>query len=107
MAPQKRRKLMLAKFRTYQLAVTLYRSCKQLSLPGHLKDQLLRAASSVVLNLSEGSAKPTPKDRQRFYSIAFASLREVQSVIDLDETLAPTLEAKADVLAAHLYRLTH
>jgi len=94
-------------FRSYHLAVALYKSCKQLSLPSHRKDQLLRAASSVVLNLSEGSAKPTPRDRQRYYSIAFASLREVQSVIDLEQGEAGKLEPQADTLGAHLFRLTH
>ncbi len=38
-------------FRSYDLAVELYRRCKPLLLPAHLKDQLLRASSSVVLNL--------------------------------------------------------
>jgi four helix bundle protein len=40
-------------FRTYQLAVEFYRSAKTLQLPRHLKDQLNRASSSVVLNLAE------------------------------------------------------
>ena len=96
---------MLQNFRSYQLSVQLYRDCRELRLPHHLKDQLLRAASSVSLNLAEGSAKPTGKDRLRFYSIAFASLREVQAVIDLEaEALAP-IRGRADVLGAHLYRL--
>ena len=44
---------MLSKFRTYQHAVSFYRATRQLKLPGHLKDQLERAAASVVLNLAE------------------------------------------------------
>ena len=35
-----------------------------------LKDQFKRAASSIVLNLAEGSAKPTAKDRKKFYYIS-------------------------------------
>ena len=86
-------------FRSYQLAVNLYRECKELcvkgSVPSTIKDQLLRASSSVALNLSEGSAKPTLKDRQRYYSIAFASLREVQSIIDLEHaTLNPLAQSE-------------
>ncbi len=38
-------------FRTYDLAVQFYRATKSMELPGHLRSQLLRAASSVVLNL--------------------------------------------------------
>jgi four helix bundle protein len=95
---------MLENFRTYQLAVQLHKDCKTRPLPHYLKDQLLRASSSVALNLAEGSARSTVRDRKRFYTMAFASLREVQAVIDLEESLAP-LRTTADSLAAHLYKL--
>jgi len=45
---------MLKNFRTYQLAVQLYRQSAVLKLPAHLRDQLLRAASSAALNTAEG-----------------------------------------------------
>ncbi len=94
----------LQKFRTYELSVQFYRDCKGAKVPYFLRDQLLRAASSVSLNLSEGSAKPTRKDRLKFYFIAFGSLRECQAIIKLEslDSLAPC----ADQLAAMLYRLT-
>ena len=95
---------MLTNFRAYQLALQLYRECKQTRLPEHLRDQLLRAASSVVLNLAEGSAKPTHRDRVRFYSIALASCREVQAVIQLEDLQG--LTSQADSLGAHIYKLT-
>jgi four helix bundle protein len=60
----------------------------------------------VVLNLSEGSARTSQKERARFYIIAFASLREVQAVIDMEEGLKE-LSPLADKLGAHLYKLTH
>ena len=66
----------------------------------------MRATSSVALNLREGSAKPSPKERRRFYLIAFASLREVQAIADLEPALTVTLVSPADQLAAILYRLT-
>ncbi len=81
-------------------------SCRRQQLPSFLKDQLVRAASSIVLNLSEGSARTSKKDRARFYVIAFASLREVQALIDMEDNLK-SLEVQADRLAAHLYKLTH
>ena len=96
---------MLQNFRTHNLAVEFYQECKKETLPFHLKDQLMRAASSIALNLAEGSAKPTLKDRQKFYRIAFGSLREVQSIMQLEEIRS--LERKADHLAACLYKLTH
>lgn len=92
-------------FRTYQLAKDFYQASRNLGLTGSLRDQFDRASLSVVLNLAEGSAKATAKDRKRFYRIAFGSLREVQCVLDLigDRELIES----ADVLAAHLYRLCH
>ena len=96
---------MLQNFRSYQLSLQLYRECRELRLPHHLKDQLVRAASSISLNLAEGSAKPASKERRRFYTIAFASLREVQAVIDLEGESLASIRGQADVLGAHLYRL--
>lgn len=93
-------------FRAYEMAVTFYQTAKTIALPHVLKDQLIRAALSVPLNLSEGSAKPSQKDRRRFYLIAFASLREVQAIIDCEPEACVALVAQADRLAANLYELT-
>ena len=99
---------MIQGFRSYELAVSVYRQVKTIKLPGHLRDQLLRAASSVVLNLSEGSAKPTWPDKARFYAIAFGSLREVQAVLDLaDNDVAEELADEIDHLSACLYKLVY
>ena len=91
------------RFRTYDLAVTFYHKASELKLPYHLKDQLMRAASSVPLNLAEGSAKSSVKDRLRFYRIALASFREVQAVLDLCRDSA--LQDQSRILGAHLYKL--
>ena len=77
---------------------------KLVALPYDLKNQLNRAASSVCLNLAEGSAKPTARDRAKFYAIAFGSCREVQAVIEMEELV--DLRERADRLGASLYRLT-
>ncbi len=74
-------------------------------LPSHLRDQLLRAASSIVLNLAEGSGRFGRKDQKRFYHIAFGSLRECQAVIDLELAGNKELVKQADLVAAHLYKL--
>ena len=94
---------MLKNFRTYQLAVGFYKECKKLSLPYYLKDQLLRASSSVVLNLAEGSAKYSHKDKLRFYGIAMASHREVQAILEIEEII--DLRNQSAHLGASLYRL--
>ena len=96
---------MLAHFRTYQIAVQLHASCRSLRLPAYLKSQLLRASSSVALNLAEGSAKPTAKDQARFYSIALGSLRECQAAIELSDLGHSAVAQDADRLGAHIFRL--
>ena len=92
-------------FRTFNLAVEFYQLTDSLNIKGNLKDQLNRAASSVALNLAEGSGRRTKPDQRKFFQIAFGSLRECQAILDL--TPASTLQAveSADSLAAHLYRL--
>ncbi len=94
-------------FRTYHLAVKLYHHTSKLKLPRHLKDQLDRAASSIVLNLAEGSDKKSPKDQLRYFDIALGSLRETQSILDLALNVSDNLIKEADIVAAHLYRLIH
>ena len=92
-------------FRSYTIAVEFYRLAIKLNLPRHLKDQLARASSSVVLNLAEGAGRSTKADQKRFFDIAFGSLRESQAIIDLAScNNAHTVEC-ADKLAAHIYKL--
>ena len=91
--------------RTYDLAVEFYRLAIALPLSGHLKDQLSRAASSVALNLAEGSGRASKPDQKRFFHIAFASLRESQAVLDLISTPAIQATECADKLAAQLISL--
>ena len=96
---------MLVHFRTYQHAVTFYRATRQLKLPGHLKDQLERAASSVVLNLAEGTGRPTRPDKRKFYNIALGSLRECQAALDLAEGDTAGPKQLADVVGASFWKL--
>ena len=95
---------MLTNFRTYHLAVTFYRNCALMKLPHHLKDQLLRASSSLALNFAEGRGKSSLKEQRRFFDIAFASLRESQSILELGNAKEEVLEV-SDHLAASLYKL--
>ena len=93
----------MTNFRTYNLAVRLYRQCDRIKCKSYLRDQLMRASLSVVLNLSEGSAKFTEKDRKRFYNIAYASCREVKTILGLIDRNAEF--QLADQICACLYRL--
>ena len=92
-------------FRTYQLSLQFHRDCQGLKLSSIARDQFERALLSIPLNLAEGSAKPTERDRAKFYFTALGSLREVQTLLELFGS-AP-LRSQADILAAHLYRLCH
>jgi four helix bundle protein len=97
----------LKDFRSYRLSVEFYRRCEQIKLPGFLRNQLLRAASSISLNLAEGNSRPMGNDRARFYRIALGSLRECQAVLDLNPGAGLRLAAAANELGANLYRLCH
>ncbi len=97
--------IMRKNFRTYDLAIEFYHRTTALKLPRHLKDQLDRAASSIVLNIAEGDGRGSKADRKRFFTIAFGSLRESQAILDLNNAKDNELALLADKLAAHLYRL--
>ena len=92
-------------FRTYQLSIQFHRDCQKIKLSSIAKDQFDRALLSIPLNLAEGAAKPTERDRKKFYFIALGSMREVQTLLELFGS--EDLRQKADMLAAHLYCLCH
>ena len=48
-----------------------------------LKDQILRAAVSIILNFSEGYGRFHKNDKKQFYITARASLNEVVACFDL------------------------
>ncbi|MEK6578646.1 MAG: four helix bundle protein [Bdellovibrionota bacterium] len=95
----------MTKFFTLELAVEFYEISKDLRMPAHLKSQYLRACSSIALNLSEGSAKPTLADRRRFYFIALGSFRECQTILRLHGQTQTAVLKKSDFLGACLYKL--
>ena len=93
----------MKKLKTYKLAVEFYQASKGLYLKDPLRNQFKRAVLSIVLNLAEGSAKPTAKDRRKFYRVSLGSLREVQAILDI--TGNKNLIGKADMLGGFLYKL--
>jgi four helix bundle protein len=74
---------MLSNFRSYQLATEFYWRCETIRCRQHLKLQLLRASSSIVLNLAEGDERSGPRDRVRFFQMAMGSARECQAILKL------------------------
>ena len=95
---------MQSNFRTLELSISLHKNCRTLKLPYYLKDQMLRASSSVALNLSEGSAKSSKKDQRRFFEIAFGSIKELKTILELAEAPLP-IKDQADKTAAHIFKL--
>ena len=93
-------------FRTLDLAKDYYRLSRGLILPSHLRDQFLRSCSSVALNLAEGNAKMSAKEKLRFYEIAHGSFRESLTILELEEVRQPDIRRVADRLGASLYKLT-
>ena len=78
------------RLRCYGVLLNLARRMPSLirSLPrgnAYLEDQLKRALSSAILNLSEGNSRRSVKERNRFFEISMASISEVSSVIDIIE----------------------
>lgn len=97
---------MLKNFEAYQLAKKYYWLCQELKMPRFLQDQLLRASSSIPLNLAEGSGKSSPADQRRYYSIAFGSLRECQAILEIERINDETLQNLTNKLGAMLFALS-
>jgi four helix bundle protein len=96
---------MLQDFHAYQKAKELHWLCRELRVSRFLNDQLLRASSSVALNIAEGSGKRTPREQRRFYGIALGSLRECQAILELERITHPKLSKLTDDLGAILFTL--
>ena len=92
------------KLNVYKLSVQLYRECEDLNIKNHLKDQLLRASSSISLNLAESSGRRSVKDRRHFVQIAFGSSKEVQSIFILANIEDELLIDLSDHVSASLYK---
>ncbi len=92
-------------FRTLDLAVEFYEMSENSGLQGNLRDQLLRAASSIALNLSEGNAKRTEKEKKRYYHTAYASCQECKTILKLAKIQNSEVSQLADHLGASLFKL--
>lgn len=58
----------------------------------HIRDQWLRAAQSIPLNIAEGNGKQSLKDKNRFFEIARGSALECAAIHDLLKAFAAVEE---------------
>ena len=104
------------KLDVYRLAVEYvadsFGIAKELSgLHRHSRDQWLRAAQSIPLNIAEGNGKRSLKDRSRFFDIARGSALECAAVQDvlvvsggIDNAMGGPLKSKLKRIVAMLTR---
>lgn len=76
------------KLDVYQRALELLDQVDQirdLIPPGraHLKDQIDRAVTSIVLNIAEGAGEFSKEEKRRFYRMARRSASETAAVLDI------------------------
>lgn len=72
----------------YQLGLRIVADSERVALSwpagsAYLVDQIRRASSSIVLNFAEGCGRSSRKDRERCFTIARGSAREVQACLDV------------------------
>ena len=94
----------MSDFRTLNLAIEFHDLAESLDLKGHLRDQLFRASSSIALNLSEGNAKPSEKEKKRYYQTAYASCQECKTILRLVKFHEQPIAKTLDHLAASIYK---
>ena len=99
---------MATEFRVLTEAIRFHGLVRQLRMPSRrLKEQLLRAAESIALQLSEGNGRNSQQDRLCFFNRALTSAKEAQTALALGEVKDPVVLDRADYLGAAIYRLTH
>ena len=72
------------------LVIEIYRLLKQFPKEEQyaLCDQLRRAAISITSNIAEGMSRYSDKEKAHFLGIAYASMMEVDSQLDISVDLA-------------------
>lgn len=81
-----------------QLTVEIYRLRGVIATDSALKDQLRRAALSVMNNIAEGFGRFSSKEKIRFLEIAQSSANEVKSMIYLMQELQYINDERKDCL---------
>jgi four helix bundle protein len=75
------------KLEVYQFSKTFHKDIRTLlrEIPTvkYLKDQLLRASMSVMLNIAEGTGRFSKPDKRNFYIIARSSIFECVALLEI------------------------
>jgi len=94
----------------YRLAVDVARRVRAARWPrrtAHIRDQAVRAAESVVLNIAEGVGRGPGDARTNHHSIAFASAAECLAALDVvDLSDKEPIEASLRRVGAMLRSMT-
>ena len=72
-----------------------------------LVDQMRRAAYSAPMNIAEGNAKRSKKDRAHFCEIALGSLEELHCQCKIALGLSYTDQAQFNLLDDHIQRVSY
>ena len=70
----------------YRIAVKFHRSLvplREVRGAADLRDQILRAAESIVLNIAEGAGRVGSDDKRRIYRMASGSAMECAAALEL------------------------
>jgi four helix bundle protein len=94
----------------YHLAVEFVAAATELVPcypPGtaHLRDQLARAATSVVLNIAEGAGEFSKPEKARFYRMARRSATECAAAVDVLKVMRLVEGKQAEAARAILVRV--
>ena len=92
----------------YRVALEFHRSLAPLARArglANLRDQLLRAAESVALNIAEGAGRFGRDDKRRFYQIACGSAMECGAALELLRNRGVLSNAGYETRRALLIRL--
>ena len=95
----------------YHLALEFHRALRPLARQrgfANLRDQMTRAAESIVLNIAEGAGRTSRDDKRRFYEIAMGSTIECAAVLDClrnRAAIAPQTHQDCRALAIRLYQI--
>ena len=86
----------------YQEAKKLLAAVREAGIiESRLRDQALRAATSVCLNISEGAGRRSPADKARVYAIASGENSEAAAAIDIALTAGLCATEPAERAIAH------
>ena len=93
--------------RSFELAVNIYKLTAK--FPKHekynLTSQLRRASTSISSNIAEGASKQTSTDFVRFLNQAYASLKDVESILLLSKELKYILVRDFEVIVKEIDEL--